>query len=324
MKFRELETERFCLRALHLRGWELVESNPIRGGYAAELYRLTVRDETGQLREVIYKKFSPERNSELELYRTVLPEVPHAIPTLYGVVDEDGEQGLILEAAGVPVKAVFSEQDAQGKREMLRGLLELLANLHTSLQEKSQHWLAKGQVSSYPFESSAQWAEITVQELAGLTEHGKFGVDTELVREVRGMAAAFYPRYPEWAVGATTYTHGDPHLENILIQNGHTRLIDWEWACVSLPQRDLSILLQDVLEDELHEFALEVYQELVPISNPSQFRTAFQACLFDNTLMMLGWEIRKYLDGHLTDAELARILPTKLRWLRTAYQSLFT
>ncbi|KEO81894.1 aminoglycoside phosphotransferase family protein [Tumebacillus flagellatus] len=302
-------------------GWELLQSTPLSGGYAASLFALTLRDEHGKRIEAVYKRFDPARIAELELYRTLLPEVPHAVPAVYGVIDCAGEQGLILEHAGVPVKSVFAKRDRAGQREMLRSLVDLLASLHLALLEKSEQWLAEGRVSTYPFESSAEWAETAVQELAWLAEQGMPGVHEETVREVQNMTAAFYPRYPEWAVGRLTYTHGDPHLENILWQNGQFRLIDWEWACVSLPQRDLAILLQDVLDDELHEEALEVFQRLLNPDDPVQFRRAFCACLFDNTLMMLGWEIGKFRNGFLQADELNEILAAKLRWLRTTFHN---
>ncbi|PWK14923.1 aminoglycoside phosphotransferase family protein [Tumebacillus permanentifrigoris] len=310
---------------LQRKGWRLIEAQPMLGGYAATLYRLRVVDEQGQAREAIYKRFDPTRTAELELYRTVLPEVPHAIPALYGIVDEDGEQGLILEAAGVAVKTVFA-----GEREMLHELVTLLARLHSALAEKSQQWLAEGRASAYPFESSAAWADTALAELTWLAGQERMHLHPQRVDEVRDMAAQFYPRYPEWAVGRTTYTHGDPHLENVLVQAaGQYRLIDWEWACVSLPQRDLSILLQDVLEEELHEFAYDAFQTRLvqqgfAIPDPLAFRRAFRACLFDNTLMMLGWEIGKYRNGFLTESEMERILTAKLRWLHECHRELLT
>lgn len=309
---------------LERKGWRLLKSEPIQGGYAAALFRLCVADEQGQELEAVYKRFDPERNAELELYRTVLPYVPHGIPELYGVVDEAGEQGLILEAAGMPVKAVFD-----GERETVRGLVALLAGLHSALAEKSQQWLAAGITASYPFESSSAWADTAVEELAWLAAQGSLDLPAQLVEEVREMAAQFYPRYPEFAVGRTTYTHGDPHLENVLVQDGQYRLIDWEWACVSLPQRDLSILLQDVLDEELHEFAFDVFlteleRQGFAIADRAEFRRAFRACLFDNTLMMLGWEIGKHRNGFLTGGELEQILTAKVRWLRACRRELLT
>lgn len=335
---------------LQQRGWQLLDGQPIRGGFAAELYRLRVVDEQGVVREAVYKRLLPERNTELALYRDVLPEVPHAIATLYGVVDVEGEQGLILEAAGVAVKEVFAQQNCEEQRKTLRELIRLLADLHVALADKSQQWLVEGRTSAYPFQSSQEWAQTAIEQLAWLKDHaaerqrlstdtstrleerqGRVSLPIELdwVREAQEMADVFYPRYPEWTVGRQTYTHGDPHLENVLVQGDQYRLIDWEWACVSLPQRDLSILLQDVYMEELHDEALPLFQHELEIrgwevGDPSAFRRAYLACLFDNTLMMLGWEIGKYRDGYLGDAVLARILAVKWGWLQSSFRELMT
>lgn len=296
-------------------GWQRISETPIVGGYAAQLTRLTLRREDGVQVAAVYKKLDPQRVQELALYRDILHAVPHAVPKLYGTVQEADEQGILIEAAGSAAKSLFQKADLSDKKRMLQAIVEMLAALHVTLAPQSEEWLQAGVISAYPFHSSVQWAEDALRELAGLAEEGLAGVTLELVAEMREIVERFYPMYPELMRGRATFTHGDPHMENILLDEGQYRLIDWEWACVAPPQRDLTILLQDVLEDELHEFALEVYRKHWEVDEAS-----FHACLLDNTLMMLGWEIYKYRGGHLSLAELELILEAKVRWIRRSDQ----
>lgn len=292
-------------------GWRAVSEAPIVGGYAAQLTRLTLRREDGVQLAAVYKKFDPQRVQELTLYRDILHGVPHAVPKLYGTVQEAEEQGILIEAAGSAAKPLFQKADRAGKQQMLRAMVEMLAALHVALATQSEEWLQAGLTAAYPFHSSVQWSEEALKELAWLAEEGLAGVSAELVAELGEIVERFYPQYPELMRGRATFTHGDPHMENILLDEGLYRLIDWEWACVAPPQRDLTILLQDVLEDELHEFALEVFRRHWEVDE-----AAFHACLLDNTLMMLGWEIGKYRGGHLSLAELEPIVEAKVRWIR--------
>ncbi|MBS4172236.1 phosphotransferase [Bacillus sp. FJAT-49736] len=49
------------------------------------------------------------------------------------------------------------------------------------------------------------------------------------------------------AKGPIVLTHGDPHLDNIFRKiNGSILYIDWEWAALASPLRDITILVQDL------------------------------------------------------------------------------
>jgi thiamine kinase-like enzyme len=312
-------------------GWKREAIEEIKGGYAAKLYRLQVVQEDGERLRVVYKQLAPERTAELGLYRELLREVPHGIPKLYGTVEDAEEQGILVEDAGDVLKPVFQQESLAGKKAILQAVVGVLAELHVTMERKSQEWLMTGKAGAYPFASSVEWGEQAVEQLEWLAGQGLFGVNGDVVEEVRGIVGAFYPRYPEWTQGRTTFTHGDPHMENVLLDRGHYRLIDWEWACVSLPQRDLSILIQDVLDTELHGFAWEVYvQELrqrgwqVLGEEQERFENGFVACLLDNTLMMLGWEIGKYRDGYVSAEEMEAILKAKVAWVRECWGRLET
>ena len=195
---------------------------------------------------------------------------------------------------------------------MLRQATELLADLHAGLAEQAQSWLREGKTTVYPFHSSVQWAEEALQELATL--------DADVMRELRAIADWFYPQFPAWMSGRQAFTHGDPHMENILLDGGRYRLIDWEWSSVAVPQRDLAILLQDVLDEGLQGEAYAHYRQALSErgwdTESAGFHRAYVACLLDNTLMMLGWEAGKYKNGYLSREEFAEITRFKIELIR--------
>jgi|GEM_PF-3418902 len=151
-------------------------------------------------------------------------------------------------------------------------------------------------------------------------------VDASILSEISAMMEWFYPRYPGFMAGRTTITHGDPHLENLLFQHDHFCLIDWEYTAVAVPSRDFAILLQDVLDDDMRHSLRTTYWDRLRQNgwrvDEDAFETTYQACLFDNTLMMLGWEVSKFRNGHLNQPELEVIVATKLRWLRECFRRL--
>ncbi|ARU59890.1 hypothetical protein CBW65_01565 [Tumebacillus avium] len=303
------------------KGWELLTREQVQGGFTGSLFRLRLRDETGGELRAVYKQFAPGRSGELSFYERVVPLLPHGVPKLYGIVPE---VGILIEEAGTALKPLFQKSGPAAKRELLAEVVTLLADLHASLAGASREWEAAGVVSPYPFHSSIDFAQDAFRELEA--QKGRLpGVDEGLIAELREIEAFFYPRYPEYVAGQQTFTHGDPHMENILLDDGRIRLIDWEYASLAVPQRDLSILLQDVLDDELHVFALTAFRRELQQRGwavTADFDRAFTACMLDNTLMMLGFELWKYRNGHLSQAEIEQILLHKTSWIRRAYLEL--
>jgi thiamine kinase-like enzyme len=303
------------------KGWHLVTQEEVTGGFTGALYRLRLLDEAGREVRAVYKRFAKGRNGELAFYERVVPHLPHGVPKLYGVVPG---QGILIEEAGEALKPVFVTSDSEKQREILTAVVTLLADLHVSLEEKSQEWLKAGIASPYPFDSSIACAADAIREL-GLQVGKLAGVDEKLLEELREIEAFFYPRYPDYVSGRQTFTHGDPHMENILLDRGRIRLIDWEYASLAVPQRDVSILLQDVLDQRFHEHALDVFRRELKRRGweiEADFDRAFTACMLDNTLMMLGFEVWKYRSGHLSRKEMEAILKIKMNWIRRCYREL--
>lgn len=310
---------------LRMNGFQVKEMERIAGGYAATLYRVRYEGQDGRLVEAVYKHFAQGRAQELVWYEKVVPRLPYAVPRLLGVVKEAGVPvGMMLEEAGVALKGTYRRGDLLGKKGMLRGVLGLLAEMHVRLAGESGKWLEEGIVGEYSYESSEEWAGEALRRLESVVDWGIGGVTGEVVRELKEMAGYFYPRYRGWvdlasSMGGRTLTHGDPHLENVLVKDGEFRLIDWEWACVAVPQRDLAVVLQDVLEEEVYEWAIGFYREEMRKRGwgvGEEFEVGLEAVLFDNTLMMLGWEMGKYIDGYVSLGEMEEIVGVKVGRMR--------
>ncbi|HEU4965245.1 MAG TPA: aminoglycoside phosphotransferase family protein [Bacilli bacterium] len=299
-------------------GFSVQEVVPIVGGYAAQLFRVTL----AQGERAVYKHFAEGRAEEVGLYERIIPQLSQTVPRLLGVVREQGQAvGMLIEEAGAPLKQAYRQRPLLEKKSLLRATLDLLADLHVQLAEVSAVWVGEGITAVYPYASSEAWArEGLVQVEQGMAA-GIRGLEERVLLELHDIAARFYERYPAWTAGATTFTHGDPHLENILLQDGRMRLIDWEWACVAIPQRDVAVLLQDVLEEELYEWAYGYYRTGMTLRGwhdvGESFEVGYRATTLDNTLMMLGWEIGKHLNGHLTKAEIEYIVDIKVARIRT-------
>ncbi|ELK44161.1 phosphotransferase, partial [Halobacillus sp. BAB-2008] len=117
--------------------------------------------------------------------------------------------------------------------------------------------------------------------------------------------------------GPLTLTHGDPHLENVFGYDNEIWFIDWEWTAIGSPLRDITILLQDVYDEELVQYTYRAYKELlnsknISISNDA-YRRDFHHLYIDHTTMMLAWEIEKYFQGYTSEARIKQIVEFKMR-----------
>ncbi len=309
-------------------GWTALSSERLTGGFSASLFALCMRSQYGAERNMIYKQFAPGRSDELYVYRQLIPRLGGYAPTALAFIDTPGELGILMDHAGIPVKSVLLMKDRAGRQAILTAAITWLADLHVRFAEHSQSWLQAGIIGLYPFQSSLAYAQEALQALTWLAEprQPRSVVDASTLSEISAMMEWFYPRYPDFMDGRTTITHGDPHLENLLFQHGRFCLIDWEYTAVAVPSRDLAILLQDVLDDDMRHSLRTTYWDQLRQNgwrvDEDAFEIGYQACLFDNTLMMLGWEVSKFRDGHLNQPELEVIVATKLRWLRECFRRL--
>lgn len=311
----------------HDRHWNLENTTPWTGGFAAQaIYRLRARAQDGREHDLVYKRLAAERVNEWQLYDLIDAELTAYAPRLVARISEADGCGLLLTDAGAPMKSTFARVDRGEQRRLLMQAVEWLTDMHVRFTNPSRAWLANGRLGPYPIEISLAWVEESLRQVQWAVEHGVSGAETADLTALARQTEWVYPSLEGWMSGPATLTHGDPHMENLLLRDGQFTLIDWEFTCVTIPQRDLAILLQDVLDESLHTEAYETFRQILRHAgwavDDEAFRVGWLACFFDNTLMMLSWEIFKYREGHLSLEELAMIVPTKLRWMRETAERL--
>ena len=306
--------------------WTVISWGRMTGGFTAPVFRLRVRKKSGVALDMVYKQLIPGRTRDFDLPDDVWGALAAYAPRRIVRIHEDEEKGMLMEDAGQPIKSILAAVDPAQRATLVQDAVKLVAQLHVKLEQNSHAWIVLGVMDTYPVESARAWGNDAVNGLARLTEQGFHGLDMVQVAQVRYMVRRFYPSLPQWLKGRSTVTHGDPHMENLLLRQKQFCLIDWEYACITVPQRDITILLQDVLTAELHQLARKTYWDYLRRHGWSvddqSFETTYQACLFDNTLMMLGWEIFKFHQGFLSQMELESIVATKLKWLQGSFDYL--
>ncbi|WJV31673.1 phosphotransferase [Rossellomorea sp. AcN35-11] len=117
-------------------------------------------------------------------------------------------------------------------------------------------------------------------------------------------------------------THGDPHLENIFLENEQIWLIDWEWAALGSPLRDITIMCQDIYDTRLIRFVIESYQEVLSNHNLTipieDYQRDFTYFYIDHTTMMLAWEIEKYFQQYTSEEKIKEIIEFKIGEIKRA------
>ncbi|WDL98327.1 phosphotransferase family protein [Alicyclobacillus sp. ALC3] len=309
------------------RNWTVLRAERLVGGFAAlAIYQIVVLSPDLEQVPLVYKQMAPDRSSEWSLYESLSSALADYMPRLFAQIQDPAGRGLLLEDVGEPLKTTLSRSMPRTRSPLILQAVTWLTELHIRFRERSQTWLRDGVLATYPVKSSIVWAEEALERVTWAAEVGIGGVTADDIRALERQAQLFYPQLQAWMQGPSTVTHGDPHLENLLVRGQTLKLTDWEFACVAVPQRDLTIFVQDILDDDLRRAAYSHFCSVLrnagwSVDNDA-FRVSWLACFFDNTLMMLGWEVFKYRQGHLSRAELEVITATKLRWLRDAFSEL--
>lgn len=333
--------------------WNTKDVTLLKGGYSAKLYRMYAKSlctdglsqehfsstdqdgpasdaaaEDGTPNPFIYKHCAPSRSMEIPLLKALSGKLADFMPAVVTIIDTPQEHGVLMHDGGPTLKSLLRHGTPSENRWILESFARFLAKLHLSFATDAKRWNSHRILPSYPFHASHTYAEDALARLSWLaTQRAIEGWSQPQVNSLTQQAETFYASFERFVAGPLTLTHGDPHLDNILLHNREFRLIDWEFACLATPQRDLSIFLQDILDDQLYERSYTAYVSAMSeggwpiLANEST--TAYLAWLFDNTLMMLGWEVEKYTNGHLDGVSLTRILAVKHRRMEQAFERLF-
>lgn len=317
----------FVLDWLGQNGYQVNRVKRLIGGYAATLYRLSVSARDAKTCSLIYKHLTADRRQELTLYDQVLYGRSDLIPRVLACFREADSAGILMVDEGPTLKAWCQTLSRAPRQRKLEDAVRWLADLHIRCEAWLPELVGRGLQSTYPVSSAVTWAGYAIVALQGLSADETCDFVSEAqVQEIVRMSDWFYERYPHWLAGRTTLTHGDAHHGNIVCTENAFLLIDWEATCVAVPQRDLAIFLQDVLDATVHEAVKRAYFEHLRAAGwettSHAFAQSFEAVFFDNTLMMLGWEIQQYHKGYLTRVEIAEITRVKMSWLATSFAQL--
>ncbi len=313
------------LRYCQEQAWTIHEVKQINGGFAASIYHMQLVD-GNHTRDVIYKHFAKGREAEAFLLPALTPLIASISPKIYALIHDeqhaDKTIGVLMDDLGDSLKSKLHTLPLAQQKALLRQAMLFLADFsHASIPLLST-LQQNGVPDGYAFASSSAWCMLSLENCRTfLNDNQTMALHRDQVEALCAFYPTFEKNYPTWLTGTQVLTHGDPHLDNWFYQDHKFYLIDWEAASITTSSRDLAIVLQDLLDPTLFKIAFTTYQkrwkELGHDTESDEYRLAFVASFFDNTLMMLGWEIQKYWDHHLTRDTIVKLFTTKLNWLTT-------
>jgi hypothetical protein len=234
--------------------WTLLEQEQLLGLHAGQLLRMTIFNENGQRVKIIYKEFAKERKNELEIYKNIPKSLEQLIPILK-IIDEKPE-AIILKDLGKSLKSSYHLKADEERKMLLDCILQKLVNIHTvdySITLPTHHL-------------SSEWFDWAKLQLRILKKLNVAWFQSEWLQVIE--KAYYLFKLEDYQIrGVKTLTHGDPHLDNIFYNDEKIYFIDWEWATISSPVRDVTILLQDILDRPTTEYVKANYHRIIALYN---------------------------------------------------------
>lgn len=300
---------------LHKKGLVLKNTKMIKGAHAGYIYRVIAQSEHGRQYSFVYKDFAEGRENEIK----IMEMASHYISPFSKMNEiwSDSPRAILMEDLGRPVKRTFSKATLPEKELTIKRIGERLAELHTI---KTSHIDKRFPIHRITAES-LEWCS---GQLAKLNSQVKW-MDMQWIKDIKNA----YERLgliDYIAQCPLVFTHGDPHLENIFYHDEQMWFIDWEWAAMSSPLRDFTIMLQDLYDPYLIDYAETYYKEQLRKNNLILDMESYQQdfCHFyiDHTTMMIAWEIEKYFQGLHSEEEIQKILLFKTGEISRAVNNL--
>ncbi|MCA1063779.1 phosphotransferase [Rossellomorea aquimaris] len=293
------------------RNLKVLHKEIINGAHAGRIYRIETLDDENQKGRLIYKEFETDRSNELDMYSNI----PHLIKQFNKVVTvwNSPPKAILMYDLKSPLKKDFDSLTDLDKRNLLKSILERLAILHSSSFSEITNALPTHQITS-------EWHEWCCDQMHRLCEH-KNWAKTEWSKIIDNAYEQLdLKNYSQQC--PRVITHGDPHLENIFLENEQIWLIDWEWAALGSPLRDITIMCQDIYDTRLIRFVIESYQEVLSNHNLTipieDYQRDFTYFYIDHTTMMLAWEIEKYFQQYTSEEKIKEIIEFKIGEIKRA------
>ncbi|WP_409250724.1 phosphotransferase family protein [Bacillus sp. SCS-153A] len=294
---------------LRERNLRLVNKTLISGAHAGNVYRIEALHLDGHRSSFIYKEFAEDRSNEVDIYR-VLENYIKPFSKKEALWDSQ-PQAILMEDLGNPLKQEFGLSPFQRKIELIKKILERLAELHSNNFNEITNGIPTHQLT-------LEWYEWCLSQLKRLhleinwAESGWMEIINDAYHQL-GLSE-YNPRIP------LTLTHGDPHLENIFLKDEEIWLVDWEWAALGSPLRDITILCQDCYNSNLIQYIYDSYKVLIEkrgVNVPDEdYKSDFFYLYIDHTTMMLAWEIEKFFQGFATEERIRQIVSFKIGEVR--------
>ncbi|MFD2442659.1 phosphotransferase family protein [Bacillus sp. CGMCC 1.16607] len=291
--------------------WTLIHKEELEGIHAGNIARMTIKDENNKVKKIIYKEFANSRKNEMDVYAKLLPTIKSMVPIIQVV--SSAPEAVIMDDLGESIKENFKDLSKSKKYSLLEMILHKLLFLHNEVNKCLPHVdLPTHKVTSEWY----KWAcsQLNELKLQNLEWYNNSWID--IVNQSFKMINAKNYKIK----GPLVLTHGDPHLENIFLKDSSILFIDWEWAAIASPLRDITILLQDIYDVETIEFVKNTYFQLALdaglFTEDIIFKEDFNYLYFDHTLMMLAWEIEKYFKGLVSESRIVEVINFKVNQMQ--------
>ena len=235
---------------------------------------------------------------------------------------------VLLPDLGPSLKQRMTTYSPEHRFRLLQTLVLQLAAMHVRFRPFSSTWAQSGLLQKYSVQASKSWMMMALHGMAGLADQGWPDARAQ-ARATRDKLETIGPHLEAWTNQSVDLTviHGDAHLGNWLVRrDASLALMDWEYLSVGAPARDLAVLFQDVWDPDQRQMLFELWSRALhqagwTVAVP-EFLRAYQATWFDNTIMMLAFDIQQFRQGRLGTEDLRRIWEIKLSWLDQAYEAL--
>lgn len=280
--------------------------------HAGHIIQISVLDKHSNKKKVIYKEFADDRNNEIDVYSKILPALESFVP----VIDmwETPPHAILMNDLDRSVKNSFEHLPIESKKVTLLNILSTMAEIHTNKNiDVHSLKLEKHTITS-------EWYEWCLDQLNRLHALSLDWYNPSWLTVIEEIHKSFYLKRYE-PRGPLVLTHGDPHLDNIFIDHdGSVLLIDWEWAALGSPLRDVTILMQDVYDADLINFIKVHYPKQLMEKGltfeDKNYINDFDYLYVDHTLMMLAWEIEKFFNGYVSEDKIKDIVTFKINQLK--------